>query len=146
MTDPCGIDNTSWKGTRTSGAPASLVLRLSVIIAGILLLVCVLISRSKISSSSTGKGKISAPHIVERRTIGEANTLFSTPQPSPSLSPLSTPAPTASSRLSEIKSFLIQQNVSQEQDLETEGSPQQRVLDFIAINDPLELPIPSKKK
>ena len=146
-------------GRRAGGWVVWLALFLALVVIGVIVGVAVTVTsnQNKTNTASSTSLQTSAPRptVIDQRptddgkdTGTDVDTPATTQAPAPVPAPTTSPATgtTAEIRTSQIKSYLIQQGISSEADLTTEGSPQQLALEFLAVRDGYVMDVPVGSK
>jgi len=128
-------------GRRTGGWVVWLALFLALLVIAVVVGVAVAATKNDTTPSTTNSN-----------TAAQTFVPASTPRPtSAGPAPVATPAPaptgTASdTRMGEIASWLLDQGISTQADLNEENSPQQQALNYIAVNDEYIMNVPAGSK
>ena len=145
---------------RRGGWVVWLALFLAVVVIGVIVGVAVALTKeedsNKASSAQIDITVAPAPTIAQKPTDdGKDTGNDATPEPAtvlPATPPTNAPVAPAPSdnnpeiRLALTKSWLVDQGISSEADLNTQGSAQQKALNFMAVQDGLKMAIPSGDK
>jgi len=132
-----------------------LALFLALVVIGVIVGIAVAVTSNQNASTAAATQEVfSAPTgaPVDQRPDGTGQeTIDNVPPPAEPVAtapPTPTPDTTTSpeERLAQIKSYLIQQGISSEADLNKAGSAQQQALNFLAVEDEMLMAVPSGGK
>ena len=133
-------------GRRTGGWVFWVALLLALVVIGAIIGIAVAATSgggSPSTASSTSSFQTSAPQVVQQPSGSEKETGTDV-APAP-VTAAPAPAPSGG-RASQIKAYLTKEGISSDADLSTEGSPQFRAVDFLAVRDAYAIDIPTGNK
>lgn len=143
---------------RKSGWVVWLALFLALVVIGVIVGVAVTVTQEQNNTSTSAQQSQTSPPINQKPDDQGKQTVSDiTPAPTPAATvrpavpPTNPPAQAPDStdpavRTDLIKDYLISNGISTEADLNTDGSPQQKALNFISVADGAKVPVPGGDK